>query len=123
MKSGQNILSGISGELLEIQSEINMGDASELVFMLRGTPLVYFADNETLFCRDRKADLSAVDDRIKLHILVDRTCIEVFANGGRVSMFLSFPLDTQDRSLELFARWGRARLEKLDIWKLKSIWV
>jgi hypothetical protein len=38
-------------------------------------------------------------------------------------MFLSFPLDTSDTSVELFARWGGARVERLDIWKLKSIWI
>ncbi|MHC4665953.1 MAG: glycoside hydrolase family 32 protein [Planctomycetota bacterium] len=121
LELGRNVLSGVSGELLEVQSEIDLGDAAEVVFMLRGTPVVYFAKDKALFCRDRKAEVHAVNNRINLHILVDRTCIEVFANQGRASMFLSFPLDTSDTSVELFARW-RARVERLDIWKLKSIW-
>jgi len=122
LKLGRGVLSGISGELLEVRSEIDLGDTEEVVFVLRGTPVVYFAKDKTLFCRDRKAELRPVNNRIKLHILVDRTCIEIFANEGRVSMFLSFPLDTNDTSVELFARWGRARVERLDIWSLKSIW-
>ncbi|MHC4625271.1 MAG: glycoside hydrolase family 32 protein [Planctomycetota bacterium] len=122
LELGRNVLSGISGELLEIQSEIELGDTDEVVFMLRGTPVVYFAKDKVLFCRDRKAGLSPVNGRIKLHMLVDRTCVEIFASEGRVSMFLSFPLDTNNTSVELFARWGPARVERLDIWRLKSIW-
>ncbi|HUT31287.1 MAG TPA: glycoside hydrolase family 32 protein [Sedimentisphaerales bacterium] len=122
LELGRGVLSGISGELLEVRSEIDLGDTEEVVFVLRGTPVVYFAKDKALFCRDRKAELRPVNNRIKLHILVDRTCIEIFANEGRASMFLSFPLDTNDTSVELFARWGRARVERLDIWKLKSIW-
>ncbi|HUW18796.1 MAG TPA: glycoside hydrolase family 32 protein [Sedimentisphaerales bacterium] len=122
LELGRGVLSGISGELLEVRSEIDLGDTEEVVFVLRGTPVVYFAKEGALFCRDRKADVHPVNNRIRLHILVDRTCIEIFANEGRTSMFLSFPLDTNDTSVELFARWGRARVERLDIWKLKSIW-
>jgi fructan beta-fructosidase len=122
LELGRGVLSGISGELLEVRSEIDLGDTEEVVFVLRGTPVVYFAKDKALFCRDRKAKVQPVNNRIKLHILVDRTCIEIFANEGRASMFLSFPLDTNDTSVELFARWGRARVERLDIWSLKSIW-
>ena len=123
LKFNTDILSGISGELFEIQSEIELGSAAEVGFMLRGTPLVYYVADKTLFCRDRRAELSPVDGKIKLHILVDRTCIEIFGSDGRVSMFLSFPLDTTSTSLEVFARWGRAKIENLKVWKLKSIWV
>jgi len=123
LKFNTDILSGISGELFEIQSEIELGSAAEVGFMLRGTPLVYYVADRTLFCRDRRAELSPVDGKIKLHILVDRTCIEIFANDGRASMFLSFSLDKVNTSLGVFARWGRARIENLKVWKLKSIWV
>jgi len=60
--------------------------------------------------------------RIDLHILIDRTSIEVFANQGRASMFLSFPLDAENKTLEFFARDGSAMVSKMDIWQLKSVW-
>jgi len=122
LRSGQTTQAGIKGELLEIQCQIDPGDAQEVVLVIRGVPLVYYAKDHTLFCRDRRAKVSPLDGRIKLHILVDRTCIEIFANDGRVSMFLSFPLDTDNTSIEAFTRWGQAVLEKCDIWKLRSIW-
>ena len=122
IKPGENLLAGITAELLEIRSEIELAGAAEVVFGLRGTPLIYYVADKTLWCRDRKVELSPVDGRIKLHILVDRTCIEIFANDGRVSMFWSFPLDTDNTSVELFARGGQAALKTLDLWKLKPIW-
>jgi len=122
LNPGENPVSKISGELFELQAEIEPGSASEVGFTLRGTPLVYNVKDKTLTCQDKKAEVGPVDGKIKLHILVDRTSIEIFANEGRASMFLSFPLDANNTSVELFARMGRARIERLDIWKLKSIW-
>jgi sucrose-6-phosphate hydrolase SacC (GH32 family) len=119
---GENILSAISGELFEIKSEVELGYASEVGLTLRGTPLVYNVADKTLICKGKKNNLSPKDGKIKLHIFVDRTSIEVFANDGRVSMFLCFPLDTDNTSLEMFARGGQAVIKSLNVWKLKSIW-
>ncbi len=122
LKPGENLLSAISGELFEIQSEIELGSASEVGFTLRGTPAVYNVSDKTLSCDGRKANLAPVDGSIKLHILVDRTSIEIFANDGRVCIFRCFPLDTNDTSLQVFARGGQAKIQNLKVWKLKSIW-
>lgn len=119
---GKNPLSDISGELLEIQTEIEPGAAAEVGFTLRGIPVVYQAKDKTLSCRDQKARLSPVEGKIKLHILVDRTSVEVFPADGWVTMHLCLPLDPDNTSLELFARGGQARVQSLNLWKLKSIW-
>jgi len=122
LKPGENILSGVTGELFEIQAEIELGAAAEVGFMLRGTPFLYDVSDKMLVCKDKEAELTPVDGRIKLHILVDRASIEIFGNDGRVSMFLCFPLDTSNTSLEAFGRGGQANIRTLNIWKLKSIW-
>jgi len=122
LKPGQNLLCGISGELLEIQSEIELGKARKVGFTLHGNPLVYNVREKTLSCKDQKVSLTSVDKKIKLHILIDRTSIEIFANDGRVSMFFCFPLDPCNTLLEIFARRGQANIKTLNVWKLKSIW-
>ncbi|MBA7636941.1 Levanase [subsurface metagenome] len=122
LKPGKNPLSGISAELFEIQAEIDLGSASWFGFRLRGVRLVYNVKEGTLRCKRNKAKLAAVDGRIKLHILVDRTSIEVFANDGRVSLFVCSPLDVDNNSVKVFARGGQAKIQNLNLWKLKSIW-
>jgi sucrose-6-phosphate hydrolase SacC (GH32 family) len=122
VKPGENLLSKVSGELFEVKAEIEPGDASEVGFTLRGNPVVYNVKDKTLTCRGKSVDVEPVDGVIRLHIFVDRTSIEIFANEGRRSIFLCFPLDSDNTSLEAFVRGGQAQIRRLKIWKLKSIW-
>jgi sucrose-6-phosphate hydrolase SacC (GH32 family) len=122
LKPGENPLSEVSEELFEIQTEIEPGSAAEVGFDLRGNALVYNVSDKTLSCKDRKVQVAPVDGRIKLHILVDRTSIEIFPNKGLMPIFLCFPLDTENKSLETFARGGQAKVQDLKLSKLKSIW-
>jgi len=123
LEPGMNILSHVSQELLEIEAEIEPGDAAEVGFNLRGNPLVYKVSDKTLTCKDRTVRVEPVDRKIRLHILVDRTTIEIFPNEGLMPIFLCFPLDTENKSLEVFARGGQARIQNLKLSNLKSIWV
>ena len=122
MEPGEKLLSKISAELFEIQTEIELGTASELVFNLRGNQLIYNVKDKMLRCKGKKTNVAPVDGRIKLHILVDRTSIEIFPNYGRISMHLCFPLDTNNTSVNVSARGGQAKIKSLKLYKLKSIW-
>lgn len=122
IKPDDNLLSGISAELFELQCELQVVSASEIGFNLRGTDLVYNVKDKTLSCRGKKVQLNPVEGKIKLHIFVDRTGIEIFPNYGRISMHLCFPLDTNNTSLQIFARNGHTNIKTLNLWKLESIW-
>jgi fructan beta-fructosidase len=122
LQRGQNPLSQVSGELLEIESEIELGTASEVGFSLRGNPVVYNVQNKTLSCKNKSVQVQPTEGKIRLHLFVDRTTIEIFPNQGRMPIFLCFPLDTNNKSLEVFARGGQAEIQNLKVWKLKSIW-
>ncbi|HUW18797.1 MAG TPA: glycoside hydrolase family 32 protein [Sedimentisphaerales bacterium] len=122
LRPGENPLSEISEELFEIQAEIEPDGAAEVGFNLRGNPLVYNVGEKTLTCKDRTVQIAPLNGKIKLHILVDRTSIEIFPNDGLMPIFLCFPLDTNNTSLEVFARGGKAKIQNLKLWKLKSIW-
>jgi len=122
LKPGENVLCGISAELFEIRCEIEPGTASEVGFMLRGNELLYNVGDKTVTCKDEKVDASLINGGIKLHVLVDRTSIEIFINDGRMSLFRCFPLDTENKSLEIFARGGNGKIKNMKLYKLKSIW-
>ncbi len=59
---------------------------------------------------------------IRLHIYVDQSSVEVFANDGEVSLSaVMFPTATST-GIELFAEGGQAQLTRLQAWELASIW-
>ena len=119
---GEKLLSTISAELFEMQSEIQLANASELVFNLRGNPLIYNVKDKMLSCKGKKVKLTPIDGVIKLHILVDRTSIEVFGNYGQVTMHLCFPLDPNNTSQHVSAAGGNAKIKSHKLYRLKSIW-
>ena len=79
-----------------------------------------FHDN---FAEIHSAPLQLSKNILKLHIFVDRSSIEVFANNGeRVITDRIFPNFESDE-IELFGDFGNdVPIQSLDIWKLKSIW-
>ncbi|MHC4692745.1 MAG: GH32 C-terminal domain-containing protein [Planctomycetota bacterium] len=122
IQPGEKLLSAISAELFEIQAEFEPGSASEIVFNLRGNPLTYNVKDKMLGCKGKKVKVEPIDGVIKLHILVDRTSIEVFPNYGRVTLHLCFPLDPEKTLQYLSAEGGKANIKSLKLYKLKSIW-
>jgi sucrose-6-phosphate hydrolase SacC (GH32 family) len=70
---------------------------------------------------DREA-VKAPNHRIKFHVFVDRSSIEVFANNGEMTMTsLIFP-DSLGKGFELFSNGGTVKLLSLDVYQLKSRW-
>ena len=59
------------------------------------------------------------DWSIRLHLLVDATSVEVFADGGRVVLTDQVFPNPSSRGVSLFATGGSARLRSLDAWALR----
>ena len=73
------------------------------------------------FSRMAYARVEPVDNQIRLHIFVDKSSIEIFANDGKdVFTLLTYPGEAQT-GIELFAQKKGTKME-LDAWMLKSIW-
>ena len=89
---------------------------------VRGHPVKYDADRQTLSCFGRTADLRTIDGRVSLQLLVDRTSLEIFGNRGEVSMSCCFLPAAADQSLALKADGGRARIASLTVHELGSAW-
>jgi levanase len=134
---------GTRGKALEIIAEFQVGTASQFGLKVRtGTggeeTLVgydaqgseVFVDRtnsgqssfSNLFAGRQTAPLSAKNGRVKLHIFVDWSSVEVFVDDGQtVITDQIFPMPSSD-GLALFANGGNARLLSLHIWQLRSIW-
>jgi sucrose-6-phosphate hydrolase SacC (GH32 family) len=62
-------------------------------------------------------------ETLKLHLFLDRSMIELFANGRRCLTSRIYPHRPHDSlGVKLFASSGDARLKSLEVWPLKSIW-
>ena len=135
---------GTRGKALEIIAEFQVGTASQFGLKVRTGPgeetlVGYDVPGGEVFVdrtksgqvgpsatcsRDRQADapLSAENGRVKLHIFVDWSSVEVFGDDGQtVITDQIFPMPSSD-GLALFANGGTARLVSLHIWPLRSIW-
>ena len=130
------------GKLVEIKAEFYLKDAEEFGLKVRKgeneqTVVGYRPDFEKMFV-DRtnsgeddfsdyfaavhEAELIPEDDKIKLHLIVDWSSIEVFGNDGySVITNLIFP-DPESRGIEIYAENGDVQLVRMDIWQLESIW-
>ncbi len=117
-----NLLSDIHGELLHIQAEIEVGNAAEFGFIVRGENIRYIVAKGELFCLGKSASLRMLAGKIKLEILLDRTSLEIFGNDGRVSMSSCFLPDPTDTNLKIYTSGGKVRIVSLKVYELGSIW-
>ena len=122
LEPGLDLLSGTEGELFDLRAEIEVGDAEALELVVRGVPIVYDVKGQSLSCQQAKANLKPADGKLRLQVLVDRTFVEVFGNGGRVYLPVGAALDGGNRKLELLCRGGRARVISLEVSELRSVW-
>jgi fructan beta-fructosidase len=145
IEAANNLLKSkrIRGETLEIIAEISPEDASEI-----GTKVRKSANEETVIGVDTKKLTLFVDrtrsgdvgfdehfssrdagpitreagKSVRLHVFVDRSSVEVFANDGETVISETiFPKRSSDE-IEFCSRAGGARVLKMDVSNLKSIY-
>jgi sucrose-6-phosphate hydrolase SacC (GH32 family) len=122
LKPAENLLSDVSGELFHIRAELKVGDSQEIGFTIRDIPVVYNVRKQELSCQKKAAPLQPVDGKISIELLVDRTSIEIFGNGGGVYMPIGVILADSSKSLEIFTKGGNTEIESLEIYELNSAW-
>ncbi len=133
----------VTGDALELLAEFEPGDASEFGVIVRRSP---DGQEETLISYDRASQTlildalqSTLDDEatgtvssapvplsanepVSLHVFLDRSVIEVFANGRACITARVYPSRPDSLGVKVFARGDEVRLRSLDVWELDSIW-
>ena len=120
---GDAPLADVTGDLFDIRVECTPPDAGTFGLVVRGVPISYDAGERELSCLDHSATLQPDGGRIRLQVLVDRTSIEIFGNGGRVYMPIGVVLQDDDRSLHLASRRGSTKVHDLEVRRLRPAWV
>lgn len=119
---GENPLADLKGELIEMQAEIVLGEATEISFNLRGVALTYDMGKKELLCLDHRASLKPMAGKISLRIFVDRTAVDIFGGDGRLYLPMGLVVAPENRTLGISAKGGTAHINALTVYELKSAW-
>jgi fructan beta-fructosidase len=138
----ENILSEMKGTSFEIIAEFELGTAHEFGLKVcksdsEETIVGYSVGKKKLFV-DRThsgdssfndsfagihdGDLAPKENKIKLHLFVDWSSVEVFGNSGELVITdLIFP-NENSQDIELYSKGGDVRINSLELFMLKSTW-
>lgn len=125
---GSRVLSGIRGDALEIQVKLQLGTAAAAGLRVRSSDdgragFEIRWDGTTLTVAGVAVPLSAGSDRtLELQVFLDRSILEVFANGGRVAMTRVIYPPAQDQSVAVFVEQGAAEVLQAEAWQMNGIW-
>jgi len=125
LQPGDNPLAGVAGDLFDIRAELQFDPANppqEIGFSLRGEKVNYNPAKKELSCLGATAPVEAPGGKLSLQILLDRTTVETFGNGGKVSMSSCFLPDPANKQLAAYTVGAPVVLEKLEVHRLKSGW-
>ena len=121
-------IAGIRGDQLEILIELEPGDAQEFGLRIRcsedGSRAVHISYNgQTLNIDGNRIPFSLrSDDILKLHLFLDHSVLEVFVNDGRECLTRIIDTPPEDLGIHVFAYGGRITVNRLEVWKMQSIW-
>ncbi|MFD1953911.1 GH32 C-terminal domain-containing protein [Paenibacillus thailandensis] len=136
------MLRDVQGDMLEIQLEMEPGSAERFGIKVRRTPdgeeetLLYYDLNQAMLMVDRTkttlhpgekcggiqgGKLELLGENLKLHIYLDRSMIEAYANGLKSLTTRAYPSRSDALGLELWAD-GDTAVKSMDIWDMQSIW-
>ena len=112
---------------MEILAEFEAGDAETFGLKVRqsedgknAVTIRYTNGNVNVAGTD--VPLKLLSGRLKLHLFIDKSVIEVFINDGVTSVTrVEYPGEN-DLGVSVFAENGKATLKSLNAWEMKSIW-
>jgi fructan beta-fructosidase len=123
LKAGINPLAEVKGELFDLRAEFRPAGAGQVIFTLRGVPLVYDVGKQQLSCQGKTAPLKPrKDGSVRLRILVDRGSVEAFGNDGQVALSAGVLVPADNQSLVLSAKGDETTVGALEVRTLKSAW-
>lgn len=140
---GHGYLDAVKGDALEIDTTLSAGGAERMGLVVRRSP---GGEEQTRIVYDAKAGILSIDrahsstdptaakdtrsaplklatgEDLNLRVFVDRSVLEVFANGRTCLTSRIYPSRADSVGVDAFAEGGPARIVTLDAWAMKPIW-
>jgi len=149
--NGEKVLSGVEGKAMELELEIDPMGAREVGINVFRSPdgteqttisvlmqgwsrdpnmreLMIDVSRASLDPRvnSRSPELGPLylekGETIKLRVFIDRSVVEVFANGRQCLTLRTYPSLEESRGVSVFARGSEAKLIDMTAWQMRSIW-
>lgn len=117
-----NPLAAVRAEWVELRAEFEPGDATEVVFTVRGAVIAFDVRTQELAVQDHRASAALRDGRQRLTVFCDHTGLEVFASDGLTYVPMPCQPRADDLSLTLSVKGGTARVTALEVHELRSAW-
>lgn len=123
----ENRTKSVESDCLHIIGEFDLKTSDSFGFIVRnskkipGTEIQYNVKRGTLTVLNSTVPIVPVDNKITLEILIDRSSIEIFANGGQTVISNCFT-PAEGKDIILFTTGGELGVEKLDVYEMKSIY-
>jgi beta-fructofuranosidase len=142
MDDANRLLKDIKGDMLEIQMEIKANEAKQVGIKVLRSPngeeetLLYYDTDESMLKVNRmKSTLDRFErskgiqggklelhgDNLKLHIYLDRSMIEAYANGLKSLTTRAYPSRNDALGLEIWGN-GSLTVKSMEVWQMKSAW-
>ena len=112
----------VSGELLDVEAELELGAADCVGLVVRGVPVFYDRRLGVLCCGVYTVPLPAPEGPFTWRILVDRTSLELYADGGAVTIATGIILPQWESTVRLVAVGGSAVARRVTVARLRSAW-
>ena len=122
-KINTNLIIDTSWDLFEIEAEIEFVDAAIFGAIIHGNHLCYEIENNRFTYLEKEILAECQNRKLQFQILVDRTSLELFVSGGRISASFCFLPKPHYTPIEFFASGGSVRIISLTIFELASTWV
>lgn len=148
--NGEVVLDKIRGKAMEVEAVIQPGSAREIGLCVLRSPdaseytriSLYKNDNRRDGTSTLQLDVSSAslrsdvlarrpemgpvkvkdDEPLHLHVFIDRSIVEVFANGRQCLTIRAYPERKDSNGVSVFARGAEAKLVSLDTWQMRCIW-
>ncbi len=118
-----NPLKELKADICEIIIDIKVASANRFKLEVGAANIEYDVAQQKLTCLQSTAPLAPINGYIHLQVLIDRSSVEVFGNGGRVSISdLFFPDADSPDNMRFSVQGGSAHIKTIEVNYLESIW-
>jgi sucrose-6-phosphate hydrolase SacC (GH32 family) len=119
----ENLLGNIAGDIFEIICELEVDNATEIQFDIRGEKLVYNTVEKQLYFMGTKSEPFTTGNKIKLRFIIDRNSIEIYGNKGEINFTRLFYPKASNKKLSLTSSSGRFFIKSMALYRLEPIWL
>jgi fructan beta-fructosidase len=126
--SRSNLLRRIKGHELHIKADIEIINSDNFGFLIRGNregkgaEISYNVRRGIFNILNTQIEYKPENNKLEFEILVDRSCIEVYIDGGKLVFSSSFTPLPESNMYMLYTSGGEIFVNKLEVTRLKSMW-